>query len=193
VAYCTSTDVKTYLGIAGTTDDTLITALITRAQGLIDAYCHRKFEATADTTHYFEVGVDTHGQTLYLDDDLCSITSISNNADGTPEAIASTEYTTIPRNSAPYSAIKLLTSSSKYWRFTTNPEAGVTVTGKWAFSATPPADIVQACARWTAYLYRQKDAQVFDVTAQPDMGVITIPQGMPADVKKALEPYARLV
>ena len=36
-----------------------------------------------------------------------------------------------------------------------------------------PDDIKQACVRLTAYLYRQRDSQVFDVTAIPDAGVIT--------------------
>ena len=40
------------------------------------------------------------------------------------------------------------------------------------------------------FKYRQKDAQVFDVTAVPDAGVITVPQGIPADVKRILRSYA---
>jgi hypothetical protein len=42
-----------------------------------------------------------------------------------------------------------------------------------------------------AYYYQQKDAQVFDTVAIPDAGVITIPSGIPADVKLILAPYRK--
>ena len=193
MAYATASDVKTYLGIGTTADDALIATCVTRAQAGIENYTHRKFEASADTVHYFSVGVDTDGRTLYLDDDLCAITSVVTNADNAaPTTLLATEYTTEPRNQTPYHIIRLLGSSTHGWTYTTDHENGIEVTGKWAYSTTPPGDVVQACVRWAAYMYRQKDAQVFDVTAQPDMGVITIPQGIPADVKMLLEPYRRV-
>ena len=42
-----------------------------------------------------------------------------------------------------------------------------------------------------SYFYRQKDAQVFDVTATPELGTITVPAGIPADVRILLDPYRR--
>jgi len=69
----------------------------------------------------------------------------------------------------------------------------VYISGKWSYSSSAPDDIVHACVRLSAYYFRQKDAQVFDVTAIPDAGVITMPQGIPADVKLMLEPYRRII
>jgi hypothetical protein len=48
---------------------------------------------------------------------------------------------------------------------------------------TQREDAVQMTLRLAAYLYHQRDASVFDVTAIPDAGVITLPKGIPADVK----------
>ena len=79
--------------------------------------------------------------------------------------------------------------SSYSWEFDT--DYWVSVAGTWGYSATPPDDIIHACIRLAAYYYRQKDAQVFDTTAMPEQGVITVPQGIPRDVKLILEPYIR--
>ena len=47
----------------------------------------------------------------------------------------------------------------------------------------PCDDTSENIIRMAAYLYRLKDSQVWDVTAEPAAGVITIPKGIPADVK----------
>jgi uncharacterized phage protein (predicted DNA packaging) len=195
MAYATPALLKQYLGVDGSGDDVLLTSLIARAQSAIDHYTGRTFEASADTTRKFTVGVDTDGRMLYFDEDCAAITTVKTNADdgsgGT--TIASTEYVTHPRNRTPYHAIDLLSSSSNSWTYTTDPEAGITVAGKWAYSTTAPDDIVHACIRLAGYYYRQKDAGVFDTTAIPDMGVIQVPQGIPRDVQLILNPYRKAV
>ena len=193
MAYCSDEDVKEYLGVSELTDDTLLADLIDRAQEAIDSHTGRTFEDPgADATRYFTVGVDTDGLYLYFDEDIYSITTVKSNADNaSPTTIASTDYVTIPRNTTPYYGIKILTSSNEYWEYTDDPENGIEITGRWAYSSAAPADITQACARWAAYMYRQKDAQVFDTVAIPDAGVITVPQGIPRDVQLLLDPYVK--
>jgi hypothetical protein len=193
MAYTTATLLKTYLGITGASDDTLLTNLISRAQAAIDRYTGRTFEASANTTRKFTVGIDTDGRVLYLDEDLASINAIVTNADGGANAdtLTTGEYVTKPRNRTPYFAIEILASADATWDYTTDPENGITVSGKWAWSASAPDDIVQACIRLAGYFYRQKDAGVFDVTAMPDAGVIQIPQGIPKDVKMILDVYKK--
>lgn len=192
MAYTTAALLKTYLGVSGSGDDTLLTALIARAQSAIDHYTGRTFEASSDTTRYYSVGEDTKGDTLYLDADLCSITSIITDADSTsPVTLAITEYITLPRNITPYHAIRILGSSSNSWTYTDNHEKGVSVTGKFAYSTSAPDDIVHATIRLSGYYYKQKDAGVFDTTAIPDAGIIQVPQGIPRDVQLILAPYVR--
>ena len=194
MAYTTAALVKTYLSVTGTGDDALLTTLAGAAQAWIDAFCSRTFEAAADTTRRYTVGRDTDGRILYLDDDLCQITTVTTDADrsGGGDVIASTDYITYPRNRTPWYMIEILSSSDYRWTYTTNAENGITILGRFAYSTTAPTIIAQAATRLTAYLYRQKDAQVFDVTALPEQGVITIPQGMPADIVKMLTPYQKL-
>jgi hypothetical protein len=190
VAYTTASLLKTYLGIAVSTDDTLLTALIARAQAAIDAYCGRTFEASGNTTRYFDVSRDVTGRTLRFDTDCCSINSVTN---GDATAVAAASYVTEPRNQTPYWGITLLASTGLSWTFTSNAENAIAVSAKWAYSASAPDDIVHATLRLAAYYYRQKDAQVFDVTADPALGVMTVPVGMPADVRMILGRYRRLM
>ena len=191
MAYTTKALVKTYLGITSTGDDTLIDALLAAAQKAIDTYTQRTFEATGDTTRYYTVGHDTVGRLLYLDHEICSITSVKTDADATtPTSLTeNTDYIGLPRNESQFNRLEILSSSTYTWTYTDDPEFGVEVAGKFAYSTTAPDDIAQACKRLTAYYYRQKDSQVFDVTAIPEAGVISVPVGIPADVKKTLDLY----
>ena len=190
MAYCTVTNVKEYLGNTTTGDDALINSIIPRAQAAIDAYCHRSFEATADTTRTFDADRDTDGPVLYFDEDMASITTVTN---GDGSVIASSSYSTEPRNRTPYCAIKLKVSSGVVWEYDSNndPEDAISVAGRWAWSVTAPNDIAHACIRLAGYFYRQKDAQVYDTTATPELGIITVPTGFPKDVKNLIEPYRR--
>lgn len=192
MAYATIASLKLYLGVGASGDDVLFTSLIARAQAGIDRFTGRTFEASADSTRKFTVGVDTVKSKLYLDEDLAAITTITTNADNaSPDTLATSDYITHPRNRTPYYAIEIITSSTYNWTYTTDPENGITVAGKWAWSTSAPDDIVHACIRLAGYYYRQKDAGVFDTTAIPDAGIIQVPQGIPRDVQLILNPYKK--
>ena len=77
MAYTSYSAVNTYLGTSAAGDNTLISDLITRAQSVIDTYTGRTFEhSSVGATRYFTVGVDTEGRTLYVDEDLCSTSTV---------------------------------------------------------------------------------------------------------------------
>lgn len=189
MAYTTSALVKTYLGIDDSDDDTLLGTLAARAQAAIDRHCGRTFEASTNTIRYFDATRDTAGRTLYLDRDLCSINSVTN---GDSTAITSASYVTEPRNDTPYYAIMLLGTSGVQWTWATNPENAIAISGKWAYSTSAPDDIVQAATRLGAYYYRQKDAQTFETTASPELGIVIVPMAVPRDVLALLAPYKRM-
>ena len=191
--YVTTTAYKTYRGITATKDDSLLASLIVRAESQIDNYCHRVFAApTTAASHYFDAirDVSDDRRTLYLDDDLYSITTITNNS-GT-DTVATTHYVPEPRNVTPYRSIRLNWLADELWTWSTSPEDAIVVTGRWGYAGTAPDDIVHATIRLANYMYSQKDASVFDVTVMPEQGVITVPQGMPRDVQIILDPYIKL-
>ena len=163
MAYTTVGAVKEYLGISEATDDELIATLIASAQQAIDNYCHRTFEASADSTRYFDFSrSNIDGLTLILYDEIAAITTVTN---GDGIEVASDEYTTIPRNETPYFRIRLLSNSGKVWTYTTEWMDAISVIGKWAYSTEAPDDIVQACIELVSFVFRKKDAPLADVTA----------------------------
>jgi len=141
-------------------------------------------------THRFDAvrDVSDDGRTLYLDADLAEVTTITN---GT--AVAVTKYVTVPVNSTPYREIRLKQSAGELFTYSSDPENAISVRGKWAYSTSAPADIVQATIRLAAYMYAQKDASVFYVTAFPGEGVMTVPQGIPRDVREILDRRVKIV
>jgi len=189
MAYATLAQVKDYLDIGADTDDVLLQNLIDRAEIAIETYTRRVFEAETQTRYYERSDLDDSGFTLLVDRDLLTITTLTN-GDSSATVIPATEYWLVPRNRTPKHGIRLKMDSTYSWEFDT--DYWVTVVGTWGYSTTAPYDIVQATIRLVAYYYAQKDAQVFDVTAVPEAGVITVPQGMPRDVERMLQPYMRL-
>lgn len=189
MSYATTADIKAYLGISGTGDDVLLAELVQAASAAIDTYTNRMFAVTGDATRYIDaVGDHVRGATLYLDRDLCQITSVVN-GDGT--TVTTSQYTTIPRNDTPYRALRLLGSAGLTWTYSTDWEGAIAITGRWGFSIQPPYDIQQAAMRLAAFYYRQKDAQLADVTAI-EAGVVIQTPAMPADVLGLIKAYRRL-
>jgi hypothetical protein len=105
-------------------------------------------------------------------------------------AVSSSEYTTIPRNETPFRRIRILSNSGKLWQYTDEWMDAISVTGRWAYSTSAPDDIQQACLRLASFFYKQRDQQMFDVTAI-EAGVLVSPVGIPADVRRILAPYVK--
>jgi hypothetical protein len=193
MAYASLSDVREYLGGPPTTDNTLLTNLIPRAQGIINAYTQRVFEASGDTTRYFDAieDVDHLRRTLYLgQNDLCAITTVTN---GDSTVLTTSDYTTLPKNYTPYYALKIKLNSSNVWTYSTTPEDAISISGRWAYSVTAPDDIKHACIRLVVWLYRQKDASSLgDVGSISQSGVVVEPAALPSDVQLILIPYKRL-
>jgi len=85
----------------------------------------------------------------------------------------------------------MLVDTTTTWEFDIDGE--VSVLGTWGYSTSPPDDIVHACIRLAGYYYRVKDAQNYETVSISGAGVITIPKGIPADVKLILDKYPRFV
>ena len=180
MTYCSLAQLKAYVGATDSDDDALLTDCITRAEAVIDRATKRTFDAQQDVA----------GRTLYLDADLCAITSITN---GDGAAITALQVVSEPRNHAPYYALTLKASAGLAWTYETDPEDAISVIGRWAYSTTPPADIEQACVRLAAWLYRQKDSSSdLDRPMVSMDGATLLPAQIPADVQRMLQPYVRV-
>lgn len=184
--YCTVADVKALAGALQSTDDALLATLVTRASAIVDTYTHRTF-AGATATRYYTPFVDTVRETLFLDTDLLAITTLTN---GDGVELDSSTYTLLPLNAARKNRIKLKVGYA--WTFETDAEGAISVAGSWGYSATAPADVVQATARMALWLYRQRESP-FSKVGNSMTGEYEVPVAMPGDIKALLDPYRVIV
>jgi hypothetical protein len=167
------------------TDDDLVQDALEDAASYIESWTGKVFEAVTDTRYYRQDAVDW--LTLYLDEDLLSVTTLKE-GDEDQTTISSANYWLLPRNEGPpYRRIELKADSDYSWDWTTDGE--IEVTGTWGYATSAPYDIRRAVIVLAAYLYRQKDSQVWDVVAVPEAGVVTIPQGVPVTVRRIIGKY----
>lgn len=188
MSYTTVSAIKTYLGISTGTDDGLLSNLLVSAQTIIDAYTRRTFAGTAQTTRYFDAYADVDKRTLWLDEDLCIIGTVTN---GDGASIGTADYTTEPRNNTPYNRIVLKGNSTAAWTYNETPENAIAVTGAWHYSTVAPADIEHAATRLVAWMYAQKDNHADQDRAFIVGNTTVLPTAMPTDVVVLLEPYKK--
>ena len=141
-------------------EDTLLQKFLNQAKAEIDAQTGRNFGQGANNhTHYYTED-DIDGDTLYLDSDLVSVTTITN-GDGT--TIASSDYFLLPMNASvtgqngydgSFWGIKL--KSTIDWQ--TPTDGRISVNGRWGFMQDAPVDVVRAAMR-IAYWYWTKRNQ----------------------------------
>ena len=189
MSLCTVDDVIAYLNLQEVSDLSLIDSLVDSAQGLIERYTGRTFDVSTDTVRYYRPAASVRYTTLYVDELAAAPTTVVNSDGAT---LAGTDYVTEPRNEPPYTKLRLLSASGVSWAAGTSIDAEITITGKFGYSTTPPADIRHAAIRLTGWLYRQRDnAPDADRTVVTPGGTI-LPATMPRDIVDMLTPYRRL-
>lgn len=190
MAWITASDVKTYLNISSGTDDALLASLIVAAQSLLERTTGRTFEASVDTTRYFDAVEDVDGRTLYVWDDLCAITSVVN---GDGVAVNASQYLTEPRHAPPYYALRLKIATGLTWTYTDSPENAIAITGRWGYAQTCPPDVRQACLDLVVYWYRRRggDGGALDRPQVSPSGVTLFPPGFPQSVKEVIQMFRR--
>jgi uncharacterized phiE125 gp8 family phage protein len=189
MAYVALTDLKAWLNVDSTAHDALLQSCLDAAQSYIEDQTGRTFEAASTaSTRYMDAVGDVDGPTLLLGADLCAITSVTN---GDGAAVSTAAYVTEPRNGTPFYAIKLKPSAGLSWTYTTDPENAIAVSGKWSYSATPPADVAHAAKIIAAQMYQQKDnAADADRLVSAD-GVIIVPSSIPKVAADVIRKYQR--
>jgi len=178
----TLAELKSYLGIVSSSEDTILSQVIAAAQDFIEKYTDRYFEPRNEVRRYRWYSP----LEIALDQDLLVLNNLYLESTGNPP-VSNTDIQLWPFNTESKSVIQLIRMY-----FPTKMPAEWLVDGVWGFSSAVPPVIKQACLRLSAYMYRQKDAQIFDVTAMPEIGQMVIPQGIPKDVAVILQPFRRL-
>lgn len=166
--YATLTEIKGYLSISDTTDDSLLESLIESASRSIDRIANRRF--------YLDSNASARLYRAYSDvfvyvDDIGTTTSLvvktDEAGDGsyTKTLTLNTDYILDPLTASslgrPYTQLTMVSNTEMWPIFpgiTQNGlRPGVQVTAKWGWPSVPD-DINMACLILTADLYKRKDA-----------------------------------
>lgn len=196
MAYISTTDLRLYIGATSTSDDAQISDAATAAQKFIETYTNRIFECPADTTRKYNAldfryggNVDAMNNTLMLDYDLCQLTTIVN---GNGQTVPNDVIVLLPTNYTPSYAIKIQMNTSYIWTYTGTPDIAIQITGRFAYSITPPYDIVRACLRIGKALYESREGNPESQRVIISSDGVSLPaKEMPSIVYELLEPYRK--
>lgn len=190
MAYATVDQFKLRFGITNDTEDEQIQQAINAAARWFEGMTGRVFEAGSDTTRHFDADRDVSLDTLYFYNlDLCQITSVVN---GDGQTIPLNNLVTEPRQSSPYYALRLKLNSAFAWTYDNTPEDAISVTGRWAYSVTPPDDVYMAVLDVANAYYEQAGGTIEATqSAVSPSGFMLAPAGLPKSVWGAVKMYKR--
>lgn len=207
--YATLEQLKAETGIRESKDDDLLTQKIAEAQDILERTYKRRFEAPAPETRFVDYSPETladNGRTLLLRFDVCQIDEVKN-GDGT--VISVDQYVTTPRLRSvsdgkslavgvpewwPWYALTLKRNSGLRWMHNGQLEECFALTGRFAFSVTPPPAVVSATIRLAYWLYKQRDnAQNIPSPTAGKYGQILLPADLPEDVQVKMKGLKRVL
>ena len=191
--YATTAQVKAFLGIGDTADDTEIATAITAASRTIDRATGRQFgTVTASEQRSYNAVWDRHRPTpawVVTIDDVYSVTGLTVSVGGT----AVTDYTLEPVNAlvkgGVYTSLVLGPAAEAY-PTTAVPQIDIT-TSKWGWSPVPDT-ILHATKIQAGRFHKRRDA-LFGVAGSPNDGSeIRLLAKIDPDVQVMLTDYIRL-
>lgn len=185
--YATLDELKHQLDVQDVFDDTILEQNIEAASRQIDGWCGRSFYAATNQTRYFTADMSL---TLFLDDDLVSVTTLKTDedADRTYETTwDATDYDLDPADGPPYTRITV-TPQGRYGF--PRHSRGVQIVGTFGYTEVPVA-ITQACLILATRYFKRTDAP-FGVAGSNDQGQLQTLPGMDPDIKQLIQHYRRM-
>lgn len=197
MAYASLVELKGYIGISDTLDDTYLQFALDAAQAQIDHYCDRTFGADANVTSRVYPSYEITGTVMV--DPISTLTGLivqtDDNDDGTFETTwtLGTDYRVEPTNAVAYGKpwTRLVSLGPKWWpRNFYHP--GVQVTAKFGWpGGVAPAPVKQATLLQASRLWKRKDAP-FGVAGSVEFGSeMRLLAKLDPDVESLLRPYRR--
>lgn len=197
--YCTDDDLKAWLRIGDTDDDSLLAYAITAASRIVDAYCGRQFgQITSAVTRYYTWAGSVYDyRDVLLTDDLYTVTDLvvgldtDGDGDNDQTLTSGTHFDLWPANAAldgqPWKGLLLRQASThRYNRYA----RGLAITARWGWAAVPAA-VVQATLLLAAELFARRNAP-FGVAGSPELGSeMRLLAQVDPDAVNALRPYMR--
>lgn len=151
--YLTLPEIKSYLNIGDTADDTELEIAVEAASRAIDRYCNRHFYSAVETRYY------TPDRPARLRvDDLVSVTTLKTDPDGDgtyQTTWTAADYVFEPYNAGtdgrPYTVLRAATGGA--YSFPAGVPKSVEIDGTFGWPAVP-TDVKQACAIQAAKIFQ---------------------------------------
>jgi len=198
--YATLAEIKAYLSISDTTDDTLLEKLVESSSRSIDKIANRRFYAdTSATTRLYRAYSDIFVYTDDISGTSGLIVKVDEDGNGTytKTVTLNTDFILDPLTASalgrPFTQLTMVSNTESWPIFpglTQNGlRPGVQVTAKFGWPSVP-SDVNVACLILTADLYKRKDAPG-GVLGLGDLGVIRMsPVGR--DVSQMIRAYQKI-
>lgn len=187
--YITTAQLKAYLRITDTVDDTELAVAVTAASRAIDEHCNRQFGKVATAEERVYTARYDYGRGVWVVDidDLDDVTSFAMESDGD----AVTDYTLEPVNAVVKGMVwtRLVVSADSSVQ-PTGESNEVSITGKWGWTTTPVA--VAQAARLQSSRFSSRRDSPYGVAGSPDQGSeLRLLSRVDPDVGVSLRAYRR--
>lgn len=199
--YISAADLKSYIGLTGSGQDTNISNSITAASRQIDRICNRRFWQDSSA----QVKTFTPVSNIYLEvPDISTTTGLIVKLDTTDDGsydktlTINTDFIVMPTNPTllgtgsgehePYNEIRILNTRSSE-RFDPSIINNVQVTAKYGFAVVPEA-VEQATRIQALRLFKRKDTP-FNVFGNDETGTIELFNKFDPDALALLKDYRR--
>ena len=195
--YCALSELKSFVNISDSTDDTELEDAVNSASRQIDAYCGRKFFADGVTSAKVYRTSNPYQVTV---DDISTSTGLvlkyDDNDDGTYETtVASTDFILLPLNAEAFgisglgfTSIELLTDGShEFPTVRSNNRPRIQVTANWGFAAVPEP-VRQACLMLSSENFAMRNTPL-GIAGVGEFGVLAVRQNR--QITRMLDPYRR--
>lgn len=195
--YCALSEIKTYIGLSGSGQDTNLESAVESASREIDQYCGRIFY---ETTSQVRTYTPTNRYELEVDDistDSGLVVKLDTNDDGSYDKTLTinTDFIVSPVNRSnvldqnqPITMLKILDKRSSE-RFDVDIINNVQVTAKFGFSSVPSA-IKQATFLQATRLFKRKDSP-FSTYGNPQTGTAELFNRFDPDALKLIKGYTK--
>ena len=176
---CVLTDVKAYLGLTSSTDDMVLSALISAESGFIQSYLDRVLQISPYTDQFSGSGRNRHHLYNYP---CTAVVSVTVNGAAIPAAIGPTTagYLMIDDSVVLIGGYQYIRGD---WNCIINYTAGLTI----------PLEIVHACVELVAMRYKERDRIAISSKGLAGETTSYVTKSMPDHVKDILRPYKKVI
>lgn len=185
MAYPTTANLKDWLKISGSGDDTVLGWILDGAIDEWETQCGRVFVASGGVRDIPVKPPYVVGRRLLWFDDTCIVTTIWN---GDGEEVADTEYFLLGPH--PYHGVELYPDSAVRWQSV--DKTPIQVQATWGYNQTCPNDVFVGVLELAAHRYRMRSSGGTRATSEGRrQGAVAAGEAIPTAIRYRMDRWRR--